>query len=206
MIKCHDITIYKKSNPVSADSPALLGARSSAATEVAKSGQDDVLGMYAQRDVTQSHSFQPITTQLSFVWRLCYRWINNLHKHYIALQWRHNQRNGVSNRQRLDGLLNRLFERRSKKTSKLCVTGFCEGNSPVTGEFPQQRANNAENVSIWRRNHGKTRSNGLHSKKAVRQMNTFSIHFEQNFLNTLTQMNTFKTIEVLNICPNVLKY
>ena len=30
-------------------------------------------------------------------------------------------------------LLNRLFRRRSKKTSKLSVTGLCEGNSPVTG-------------------------------------------------------------------------
>ena len=30
--------------------------------------------------------------------------------------------------------------RRSKKTSKLRVTGLCEGNSPVTGEFPAQRA------------------------------------------------------------------
>ena len=29
------------------------------------------------------------------------------------------------------------------------VTGLCEGNSPVTGEFPAQRASNAENVSIW---------------------------------------------------------
>ena len=27
-----------------------------------------------------------------------------------------------------------------KKTSKLRVTGLCEGNSPVTGEFPAQRA------------------------------------------------------------------
>ena len=27
-------------------------------------------------------------------------------------------------------LLNRLLRRRSKKTSKLCVTGLCEGNSP----------------------------------------------------------------------------
>ena len=27
-------------------------------------------------------------------------------------------------------------KRRSKKTSKLRVTGLCEGNSPVTGEFP----------------------------------------------------------------------
>ena len=34
--------------------------------------------------------------------------------------------------------------RRSKKTSKLRVTGLCEGSSPVTGEFPAQRASNAE--------------------------------------------------------------
>ena len=39
---------------------------------------------------------------------------------------------------------NRLFRRRSKKTSKLRVTGLCEGNSPETGEFPTQRASNAE--------------------------------------------------------------
>ena len=43
--------------------------------------------------------------------------------------------------------------RRSKKTSKLRVTGFCEGNSPATGEFPAQRASNAENVSLWWRHH-----------------------------------------------------
>ena len=47
-----------------------------------------------------------------------------------SLRWRHNERDGVSNHQRLDGLLNRLFRRRSKKTSKLRVTGLCEGNSP----------------------------------------------------------------------------
>ena len=45
------------------------------------------------------------------------------------------------------------FRRRSKKTSKLHVTGLCEGNSPVTGEFPAQRASNTENVSIWCRHH-----------------------------------------------------
>ena len=44
--------------------------------------------------------------------------------------------------------------RRSKKTSKLRVTGLCEGNSPVTCEFPAQRASNAENISIWWRHHG----------------------------------------------------
>ena len=63
-------------------------------------------------------------------------------------QWRHNGRDGVSNHQPHNCLLNRLFRRRSKKTSKLCVTGLCAGNSPVPGEFPAQMASNAENVSI----------------------------------------------------------
>ena len=72
-----------------------------------------------------------------------------------ALQWRHNDRDGVSNHQPRDCLLNSLFRRRSQKTSKLRVTGLCEGNSPVTGEFPEQRASNSENVSIWWHHHGK---------------------------------------------------
>ena len=71
----------------------------------------------------------------------------------VSLQWHHNGRNGVSKHWRLDCLLNRLFRCRSKKTSKLRVTGLCEGNSPVTGEFPAQRACYAENVSIWWRHH-----------------------------------------------------
>ena len=50
----------------------------------------------------------------------------------ITLQWRHNEGDGVSNHRRLDCLLNRLFRCRSKKTSKLRVTGLCAGNSPVT--------------------------------------------------------------------------
>ena len=49
-----------------------------------------------------------------------------------TLQWRHDERNGVSNHQCPDCLLNRLFRRRSKNTSKLCVTGLYAGNSPVT--------------------------------------------------------------------------
>ena len=53
-----------------------------------------------------------------------------------TLQWRHNERDGVSNHRRLDCLLNCLFRRRSKKTSKLRVTGLCEGNSSLTCEFP----------------------------------------------------------------------
>ena len=77
-------------------------------------------------------------------------------KDALALRWRHNGCDGVSNHQPHDCLLNRLFGWRSKKTSKLRVTGLCAGNSPGTGEFPAQMASNAENVSIWWRHHGKT--------------------------------------------------
>ena len=70
-----------------------------------------------------------------------------------SLQWRHNERGGVWNHQPHDCLHNCLFWCRSKKTSKLRFTDLCEGNSPVTGEFPSQRASNAENVSIWWRHH-----------------------------------------------------
>ena len=46
-----------------------------------------------------------------------------------------------------------FFRCRSNKTSKLRVTGLCEGNSPVTGEFPAQRVSNAEDESFWWRHH-----------------------------------------------------
>ena len=71
----------------------------------------------------------------------------------LSLRWRHNEHDGVSNHQPHGCLLNRLFRRRLKKTSKLRVTGFCVGNSPGTGEFPAQRASYAENVPIWWRHH-----------------------------------------------------
>ena len=68
-----------------------------------------------------------------------------LSKLTCSLQWRQNEPNGVSNHRRLDCLLNHLF---TEKTSLLRVTGLCEGNSPVTGGFPAQRASNAENISF----------------------------------------------------------
>ena len=74
-------------------------------------------------------------------------------KRKLALQWHRNGCDGVSNHQTHDCLLNRLFRRRSKKTSKLHVTGLCAVNSPGT-KFPAQMATNAENVSMWWRLHG----------------------------------------------------
>ena len=56
----------------------------------------------------------------------------------FAWQWRHNGRDGVSNYQHHHCLLNRLFTRRSKKTSKLRVTGLCAGNSPGPVNSPHK--------------------------------------------------------------------
>ena len=66
------------------------------------------------------------------------QWVNNLIQGVLSmihsvnscpLQWRHNEWDGVSNHQPHHCLPNRLF--RSKKTSKLRVTGHLWGNSPV---------------------------------------------------------------------------
>ena len=52
---------------------------------------------------------------------------------WSTLRWRHNKRDGVSNHQPDDWLLNRLFRSRSKKTPKLRVTGpLCGHKGPVT--------------------------------------------------------------------------
>ena len=55
-----------------------------------------------------------------------------------SLHWRHNDHDGFSNHQPHGCLRNRLFRRRSKKTSKLCVTGLCVGNSPGPVNSPHK--------------------------------------------------------------------
>ena len=43
------------------------------------------------------------------------------------------------------------FRHSKKKKSKLRATGLCDEISPVSGDFPAQRASNAENVPNWGR-------------------------------------------------------
>ena len=71
----------------------------------------------------------------------------------ITLHWRYNGHDGASNHQPHHCSLNRSFRRRSKKTSKLRVTGLCARNSPVTGEFHTQMASKTENASNWWRHY-----------------------------------------------------
>ena len=98
-----------------------------------------------RNEMRQGWKRNDISITLTSLWRLDLR--------YHALLWRQNGRDGVSNHQPRGCLLNRSFRHRSKKTSKLRVTGLCAGNSPVIGEFPTQKCSNAENVSIWWRHH-----------------------------------------------------
>ena len=94
--------------------------------------------------------------------------ISLVHTSSFSLEWRHNGLDSVSNHQPRDCLLNRLFRRRSKKTSKLRVTDLCEGNSPGTGEFPAQMTSSAENVSIWWRHHVSSRISIMEKKGWVK--------------------------------------
>ena len=56
----------------------------------------------------------------------------------LSLQWRYNDHDGVSNHKPHGCLLNHLFGRRLKKTSKLRVTGLCAGNSPGPVNSPHK--------------------------------------------------------------------
>ena len=56
----------------------------------------------------------------------------------LPLHWRHNDHDSVSNHQPHGCLLNRIFRRRSTKTSKLRVTGLCVGKSPGPVNSPHK--------------------------------------------------------------------
>ena len=66
----------------------------------------------------------------------------------VTLQWRYKKHDGVSNNKPHDCLPNRSFRYSWKEISKLRGTDLCEGNSPVTGEYPAQRASDAQTASL----------------------------------------------------------
>ena len=59
----------------------------------------------------------------------------------------------VSNRRPLKCFFSVMFWVTSKKHQRSALLALCEGNPPVTGGFPSQRASNAESVSILWRHH-----------------------------------------------------
>ena len=65
-------------------------------------------------------------------------WSVSTYKLFVALPWRHNGLDSFSNHQPHHCLLNRLFGRRSKKTSKLRVTGLCVGTHRGPVNYPHK--------------------------------------------------------------------
>ena len=114
-----------------------------------------------------------------------------------TLHWRHNGRDGVSNLQPHHCLFNHLFRRRSKKTSKRRVTGFCEGNSPAAGGFPAQMASNAENVANWWRHHVTLDLNNLEQSLANRES------FLQDVFHICSQQQRIEQCPLSFICRNI---
>ena len=76
----------------------------------------------------------------SFVWESSGdQWIHFTkgHQHRKSLRWRHNESDG-SQISGVSIVFLTVCSGRSKKISKLCVTGLCEGNPPMTGGFPSR--------------------------------------------------------------------
>ena len=101
---------------------------------------------WVKETAVEVRAWRSNSIQLSYVHVITYPYLkpdagsSNL----CSLQWRHDKHGGLMI------VYSTVFSRcRSKKTSKLSVIGLCKGNSPVTDDFPAQRASNAENVSIW---------------------------------------------------------
>ena len=78
---------------------------------------------------TQNHVYIYIICIYAYAYSL---WKEIIKISYSTLLWRHNGHDGISNHQPHDCLLNRLFRRGSKKTSKLRVTGFWDRWIPRT--------------------------------------------------------------------------
>ena len=106
-----------------------------------------------------------------------------------TLHWRHNGGDCVANHQPCDCLLNRLFIRKSKKTSNLRVIGLGEGNSPGTGEFPAQMASNAENVSIWWSHHDLIVVRSIWGKMSANKFDAMT--FGPNFISEMGTWGPF---------------
>ena len=71
----------------------------------------------------------------ALTWMVWWNWYTLVR---YPLQWRHNDHDNVLNHQPDGCLLNRLFRRKPKKTSKLHVTGLCVGNSPGPVNSPHK--------------------------------------------------------------------
>ena len=89
------------------------------------------LFMFFIHDPSLAYHFSSRMTPLWYSFVILSTFIFHRRILHSSVQWRHNGHDSVSNQQSYNCLLNRLFRRRSKKTSKLRVNGLCAlVNSP----------------------------------------------------------------------------
>ena len=99
-------------------------------------------------------------------------------------------------------LLKHLLRRKSRKTSKLRVTGLCAGNSPETGEFPAQMASNAEYVFIgWRHQEMNGRSPVIDRSRDSRYIDVRFLRISKLMfkLNSILPMKILMPIVLYNL-------
>ena len=94
---------------------------------------------------TKMHLKISLAKWWSFTWVVTYVVCNTLTS---------NEHQGVSDHRSFERLFNNLFGLTSKKYQRSALLPLCEGKPPMTGEFPSQRASNAESVSISWHHHG----------------------------------------------------
>ena len=79
------------------------------------------------------------------------KWISKRMSSHETLQWRHNDRDGVSNHRRFDCLLNSLLRRRPKKTTKFHATGLNVWLAQVDKKrqkVPRMKSFTLENIRV----------------------------------------------------------
>ena len=94
-----------------------------------------LLFLFCSECISQTQNLRLSLYTQFVITRYCMRITNVGLDTIMKLQWRNNDRDCVLYHQPRDCLLNGLFRRRLKKTSKLQITGLCAGNWLVTGKF-----------------------------------------------------------------------
>ena len=131
-----------------------------------------------------------------------------------TLLWRHNGRDRVSNHQPHDCLLNRLFRRKSKKTSKLRVTGLCVGNSPGPMNSPHKGQlrgkcfhlmTSSWNATSWKLTWMIPLGTPASQKLQLFDKKRFSSGAHTNFLNHLFSLS-LSPYRLLNFHRKILKF
>ena len=118
-----------------------------------------------------------------WVWGICHFSVPSCDL-FTPLYWRYNERNGVSNHWRLDGLFNRLFRHRSKKYLNSASLAFVRGihrwsvdsphKGPVTREmFPLDGVIMLYSIASFGANH-------INTRQCVRHVLILEIFFTKN--------------------------